>query len=88
MKKEEHEKRFPVAKEDIGTLLIAAVCLGITLYLFFGPSPVKMLFHDKPADAPVAAQSTAAPPPAAPNMMPANAVPSPEPAEKPEKTKP
>lgn len=89
MKKEEHEKRFPIAKEDIGVFVIAIVCLAITLFLFFGPSPVQMLFHDKPP-APPAATQQAAPTPApatSPGMMPAAAVPEaqeqPEKAEKP-----
>jgi hypothetical protein len=75
---EDREKSFPISKEDVGPLVLALICLAVSLFLFFGPSPVKMLFSDKPA---ATGAEPAAPKPAS-GMMPAGA--EPEPADSPE----
>lgn len=86
-KPEKPEKTRLIAKEDVTPLVMAAVCLLITLYLFFGPSPVKSLFPDRPATA-VKAEPVAPQGGATQAMMPAAAVPEPaEPAEQPEAAK-
>jgi hypothetical protein len=83
---EDHERKFPIAKEDIGPIIIGLICLALTLYLMFGPSPVKMLFHDHPA---AAENSQATEQKPGQGMMPASAEPEeseqPEQAEKPKK---
>ena len=66
---EEPEKKFPVSKEDVAPLLLGLICLALTLYLFFGPSPTELLFPKQPVPAP-AAQEQAAPQPVQ-GMMPA-----------------
>jgi hypothetical protein len=80
---EEPEKRIWIAKEDISALIVAVICLALTTYLFFGPSPIKSLLPEKPQ--PPAAEAHGFTPKPVQGMMPASAEPAE--AEKPESSK-